>query len=394
MKILVIGEKFSDNLGDGVICDSVAYLIKQKYVHAKITFADISGREGFNTSIIKSSSYNRRKIQLTKKIIAKAIGFLGVDINYFKFRRRSKSIMNYVNNICASNYDLAIFAGGQLLKDTFVFPIKAFVEKLREKNTPIIFNAVGVGTIDSPKMRNILRESLLSQNVRWISTRDDINWINQLIENKKKIIRTSDPAVWSANVYTANKKENDVVGLGIMYVNDMRLKELYRFWTDIVSKLNEKKIKWKMFCNGSVNDYLFAKDLLISLGYSGIELEKRLVKRPVSPEELVNIISNFKSIISFRLHSHIIAYSLDIPGVALVWDPKVRFFYKSLNMDYRCKSIDESSEDILNTLYRSESEGYNQELKKNFMLQSAGCLSSMMEDCIKQSSNLERKEDE
>lgn len=47
MKILLIGEVYSPNLGDGVICETVAALIKQKYPNCEIVMADLSGRSEY-----------------------------------------------------------------------------------------------------------------------------------------------------------------------------------------------------------------------------------------------------------------------------------------------------------------------------------------------------------
>ena len=48
--------------------------------------------------------------------------------------------------------------------------------------------------------------------------------------------------------------------------------------------------------------------------------------RAVEPRELVAQISGFRAIVAHRLHASIIAYSLGIPSVGLVWDKKVRAF--------------------------------------------------------------------
>ena len=44
MRILVIGERYSANLGDPIICETVKYQILENFPDAEIVFADISGR--------------------------------------------------------------------------------------------------------------------------------------------------------------------------------------------------------------------------------------------------------------------------------------------------------------------------------------------------------------
>ena len=47
---------------------------------------------------------------------------------------------------------------------------------------------------------------------------------------------------------------------------------------------------------------------------------------PTSPEELVRTVSGFRGIITSRLHSCIVAYSLGVPFVAISWNNKLQYF--------------------------------------------------------------------
>lgn len=72
---------------------------------------------------------------------------------------------------------------------------------------------------------------------------------------------------------------------------------------------------------------------------------------------LVKTISRFQSIISFRLHSHIIAASLGIPSVAVVWDDKVRGFFGKIGHPERCCTLLDGPEKILNKLEKARQQG-------------------------------------
>ena len=78
---------------------------------------------------------------------------------------------------------------------------------------------------------------------------------------------------------------------------------------------------------------------------------------PSKPEELVKTISQFKSIVSFRLHSHIIAASLNIPSVSVVWDDKVRIFFEKIGHPERCCNLRCGAEEVLSKLDKAEKEG-------------------------------------
>ena len=62
-------------------------------------------------------------------------------------------------------------------------------------------------------------------------------------------------------------------------------------------------------------------------------------------------IAGYDAIISCRLHPSIIAFSMGIPSISLVWSPKVRGFYESIGYPERTVDIDSiSAEKILSTL--------------------------------------------
>jgi polysaccharide pyruvyl transferase WcaK-like protein len=364
MRILLIGEYYSSNLGDGVICNAVENLLINSFEDVEITVADISGKKAYSTLNDKNISVKKAKYTSAKIKLSKILTTFGFDLEYIRFEKGFAKKSENIARICSGDYDLAIFAGGQMFKDSFVLPIAKFVERLGLNNIPIIFNACGVGEIRSKRMKKILANSLSNPNIHAVSSRDDINTLNDYLKNSPlKAIKTFDPAIWTSEVYKIKKAENNVVGLGIMYAFNMNHSHMVKFWKDIILDLEKVGIKWKFFCNGPNIDYKFAQHILNTLGYSDEEQANLLSPRPQNPKELVELISTFKSIISFRLHSHIIAYSLDIPGISIVWDEKVKYFYKSIGLTKRCKYISDSSLDIITELDKAQKEGYDSVLR-------------------------------
>ena len=63
-----------------------------------------------------------------------------------------------------------------------------------------------------------------------------------------------------------------------------------------------------MFCNRDPFDFGFAIKVLTEKGLAELEIFEKLAMRLTQPKELVKLIASYKSLISFRLHSHIIAY--------------------------------------------------------------------------------------
>jgi polysaccharide pyruvyl transferase WcaK-like protein len=127
----------------------------------------------------------------------------------------------------------------------------------------------------------------------------------------------------------------------------------------------KREIKWKIFTNGTHKDYEFAKHILLKMCYSSNQINFLIQRQPKNPKDLVEIISGFKGIISFRLHSHIVAYSLKVPGVGIVWDNKVSFFYSSINRNDSCFKLNNDIGTIIDKLDENICHNFeNKTLKK------------------------------
>jgi polysaccharide pyruvyl transferase WcaK-like protein len=362
MKILIVGERYSTNLGDPIICESVEYLIKEANQNAEVSFLDLSGKKEFGDWSGSRKLIYTGRISTFKKKSSICFTNLGIDTEYLKFKKSHKRKIGYFHDyLDDADFDIAIFAGGQMFKDTFIFPISTVVKYLDNRDIPVIFNACGYGEIASKKMRSILEKSLNSNNVKMISSRDDIKSINILLDNEKKeVIRTYDPALWTKEVYNVSRIKSDIVGLGVMYAHNMKYKEMLNFWKRIINELNEKNIKWKMFCNGPAKDYEFAKHILKSMNYEEENLNRFIIEAPKRPKDLVETISSFKGIISFRLHSHIVACSLGVPGVSIMWDKKVKYFYENIQEKERVFELHSDSTEVVGKLLESINNNYDE----------------------------------
>lgn len=356
MKILIIGELYSDNLGDGIIFDNIKRLLESYLNKSKIEidFADLSCRKGYSE---EKSNVKHENINILKKMIHKS--------EYITYKIQDIKKKKYIKFVCnKKRYDIAIFAGGQLIMPYFTFQIYNFVKYLSKKGTKIIFNACGVSKINSLILQYKMKKALNDRNVIQITSRDDVNKIKQKYVKSctNKVEKTYDPAIYTNETYNIKKKDNsEVIGLGIMNVASIPKKELMDFWKETIDKLNEKGYKWQMFCNGNKEDYEFACECLNTFG---IEKNNEIIAdRPNRPKKLVEIIAQYNSIISFRLHSHIIAYSLDIPTVAIIWDEKVKIFFKDLQLEERCFKIEEGKKAI-DKLVSIINENYDNELKE------------------------------
>lgn len=347
MKLLILGELYSTNLGDGIICESVKKIIQTNLNEKiEIIMEDISCRNEYISEKNESNYYQNEGNHLIgklKKIVYK--------FPYITYKRQIILKNKKIKSICDKKYDLVIFAGGNLFMDYFVLYISTFVKYFSKNKTPIIFNACGAGNIKSKILLRKLRKTLNNENVKVITSRDNVDKINKeyIKSNKKNATKTYDPAICASDVYGINKKmDSKTIGLGVMKLSNIDEQKIEEYWLNIISELEKKNIGWQIFCNGEYDDYMLAKKISIQAEeIYGKKDVPYLAQRPTKPKELVELIANYNKMISFRLHSHIIAYSLQIPSLAIVWDEKVKGFFKNINHDENCFLL---NDDVVNKL--------------------------------------------
>ena len=325
MRVVIVGEKYSKNLGDGVIFDVVEEICKSSDFVTDIIQFDISGKKDYDLDNSKS---------FFKKVLLR--------FSYFKKRERNnientrhESVMRNLKSLDDEEIDCIVFAGGQMFMDYFVVPIKYIVEYFQKREIPIIFNSCGVGSLSVDNEKN-LRDIINSQNVVAISVRDHFDQFkNEFIANEKiRVEECLDPVV-ELNDYVELKPISDKnnVGIGIMHPALFITSE-FPFSEDnykalinkVIELLNNDNVKWEFFTNGSDDDENYLKQLSQELGF-----ENKISTVAKNPKELVSKINGYEKVISFRLHSQIIAQALHIPVIGFIWNDKVRYYGEITN---------------------------------------------------------------
>lgn len=365
MKILVLGLYYDNNLGDAVICDCVTARLRTYFPDAQIDIRDYVNRSEFQVpqEISMEKLHYRKKRMRFRQTITKYTPW-DKQVGHEEWKLKHWGDLAYIDTVCQTDYDLVVFGGGQVFMDYLALFVEAFVQHFAEKNTPMFFNACGTGPVFSRNIRMRLSAALMNPSVKLVSSRDDVVVINRrYMKGEKQAVSTYDPALWCSEVYGVRKDPDArVVGLGIMYTNSISSKAVAKFWVQLIQEMEHRNIPWKFFVNGSGDDITFARyvySLIPELKYA---FEDCFVPAPRHPEELVKMIAGFKSVIAFRLHSHIIAASLDVPSVAMVWDNKLNFFFAKIGHRERCCTVHESADDILAKLAYAEQEGYDRQL--------------------------------
>ena len=346
-KVLIVGEVFSTNLGDGIICGVVEKLFKNDY---DVQILDLSGKQNYEKNLCITN------FSIYKEVLKKVKHFIMDKLVNYKIINNSKHIQKvkndlyelFINKYKKFKPDYIVFAGGQLFMDYFCEQINLIFEFAEKENVPVIFNACGIGAV-SNKSRNILKRIINSKNTVYVSLRDGYEKMKEL-DMCNKVTKTYDTAILTNKFYSDSSCKKIKIGLGIMYVKNMSLKKQISFWSKILNFCEENNIEWEAFSNGSVDDQSFIEYLL---NLNNISLDKAH-KRPSCPEELISTITSYSKIISMRMHSLIIAYSYNIPFVGLVWDEKVRKFICSVGNDEACMTINDLPEQVFSVLEKQK----------------------------------------
>lgn len=358
MKILVIGWYYSSNLGDAVLCRCVASKLQEHYPDAQVVVGDLAGRRDFSKDPPATVILRRHWLLHFRKNLT----LLGWDCQQRHEYRVLDAQRSSLEQLAREDFDAVVFAGGQLFVDSLGVSCRFLTEQFARRHIPVFFNACGTGPSWSRRLQQELGQALRLENVGYVSCRDDVELVNRWCRGEVAV-PASDPALWAADVFnTVKGSPSDTVGLGVMLASSLNPLRTFHFWQKLIRCLLREGIRFQLFTNGSEADMAFARAVLTRLPELAGREGDYLCPVPRTPEELVRQIAGFRSLISFRLHSHIIAASLDIPGIAIVWDEKLRFFFRQIGHPERCFTTADPPQALIAALRRAETEGYDQML--------------------------------
>jgi len=235
---------------------------------------------------------------------------------------------------------MLLFGGGSLLQDVtssksllYYLAILFLAQRCKLKT---MLYANGIGPIT--KKRNKWLASSVLNRTDVITLRDDRSdeELKSLGVTKPNIVITADPA------FTIN---TDISLSGKFFTNRAGV-------PDDAQVFAVSLRSWKNFSPGfegdiaSLCDYLTDKyniyPLFVPMQYpedmgiserimSLMKNKSYIINRELSVAEMFSVLSEAKFIIGMRLHSLIYATTLEIPAMALVYDPKISAFMESLN---------------------------------------------------------------
>lgn len=289
-RILVFSRLEINNFGDPIIADCCRYLIdkvaKENNIRIKTTIADIYE---INDEVMKSKLKNQD-----------AVVFPGGGLNSIKFNRIVQKVLDMI---------------------------------AQQPYTSVFFNAIGILRVKPRKKNIILLKDILNRpQVKQISTRGDLVTLKKYIKKKEYPTKlVLDPAVWVNEAYGIERdKESKIVGVGVIRPeiferngSEMSVDDILKMYVGIISELEKRGYRWKLFTNGMKDDYKFGLKVLEELS---LDKETYMGDNVKNCRQLVEKIAGFQAVIAARLHANIISTSLDVPSVGLVWNDKMNLF--------------------------------------------------------------------
>ena len=327
-KVLVVGAMYSPNLGDGVICQTVSEIVK-KVLNAEPVVFGISG----STAFPKKSKSKRKYISVSSMI---RNVHMVKKLRYYRLKHKLWKKLDLQGGDC----DAIVFAGGQLFMDCFVNYIVWILEWAEEHNIRVVFNCCGMGKL-SEKNRKLLENIFTFSCVHDISVRESTELFYKQFSKKISVERICDPAMEVADYYHSKSAKKCRIGIGVIHPINFRdncvkidKNQYVQILKVLIDWCSKQSVIFELFTNGDPLDTEFCNELADSLGCI-----ENIAPIPMSPAQLVDIVTRYECIISFRLHSHIIATSYGIPTAAFIWDDKVEEFMRLIGRENRCLSM-------------------------------------------------------
>jgi polysaccharide pyruvyl transferase WcaK-like protein len=370
IRTALVGLYNCNNLGDPILAKCTEWL----YCNC-----------GDSIQISKRLSLDILNIILKKEqsLIYRICVFLKLRFGYSKFYEKYLSFFTYKYYLRElQDVDVVIIVGGGLIKYKaqnfwlFLPSVIKAAEKLKKK---VIINAVGVEGYDRYDYRcQKLKRALHSHCILQISTRDDYNTlVSSYFDGNPQIdcVNVADPAVWTSECYNMKRNKDistGIIGLGIargeIFIDhgiDVSSEAIKKIYCSIAINLIKMGYTVEIYSNGASCDSSMVSEVfryVCDLGYSNIRS-----RIPQTDVDLIEMISSYDAIIATRLHSCIIAYSLEIPAIGLVWNDKLKLFGEKIGSPSYFITHENFNETlIINKLQEAMTRGYEKNIRDNF----------------------------
>ena len=335
MKVAVVGEVFSPNLGDGVIFECVSHLFAERGV--EVVPIDLRGRRGWEPqgaagSPAPAAGGARRVAQLAVRR-SRALR-RGITAWRWYSRERAHSAREW--DAIIRSCDAVVIGGGQMLLDigfSFAPRIAEIVRLARRQGKPVAFFGCGAGSRWGLVATRIYAGALNYASYVSVRDRASARMVARVLKPGREVVAHPDPGFAAGTVYPAGGGGAGVVGLGVQPAQHLRnfspaLESVddatyLEFWATVARSVAAAGQEVEVFSNGDAEDQEAAARIHAHLVERGIRAT--LAPHPRTPAELVGLIAGYSAVLCTRMHAGIVSFALGRRTIPISWDPeKVR----------------------------------------------------------------------
>lgn len=342
-KIVISGYYGFNNIGDESILRAVVNNLREEFESVEITVL------------------SQNPVLTQEKFGVKAIDRMSI----------SKIIM------AIKSCDLLISGGGSLLQDStskrsIIYYIGIIWISLLFKKKVFIYSQ-GIGPITRKWNRKLVKRVLNRLNYIVVRDVQSKELLCEIGVDKSKIYVTADPVISlkpvslepgrvslaKAGLMPDTQQVKVGIALRGLKIKDEFVTEIIKFTEEIIEKYHAKVVFIPFHYN---------EDMPVIYRMERILGDKCIyIKEKHLTEEMLSITGNMDLLIGVRLHSLIHAAIMDIPMIAIAYDPKINSFMHALNMKALCSIYDLKSEFLLEEFERvkKEKDPMQLEIKKN-----------------------------
>ncbi len=333
MKVAVVGEIFSPNLGDGVIFECIRHLFAARGV--EVVALDFGMRTGWSDEPAPPAAPEAGGVRRAAQFVVRRSRLVRRGLTASRWYLRQRRVHSLRWERVVRECDAVVIGGGHLLVDIgFTFaPRIAEIVRLAEKHgKPVAFFACGAGSRWGRVATRIYGHAL--NYASYVSVRDHVSAaaVRKVLKPGREVVVHADPGFATAAAYPpAARREGATVGFGAQPVQHIRnhvpeLRDLderayHDFWAAVGAEVEKTGATVELFSNGTAEDQAEAESLHRHLTAAG--LRPRLAPRPRVPAELVERIGGYDALLCTRMHAGIVGFSMGARVVPISWDRKV-----------------------------------------------------------------------
>lgn len=397
VQIAICGLVKSENIGEQFIARSLEYLIREglaeKGVTTPIEFVEVD-LLGRNDTLCRADDkisdkllnyYHYRKVglpteavyvffkNLAKRLSSRRLQNLCYLIRHciychgINHRKRLWSYFDSKMFNCA----FIVVDGAGLLEYSYneyqesLLLVAQYAEK---KGLKVVYNAIGrAGEFDETDYRStILKRALQHPSVKFVSARDSLETVQLCAGSDKQVELLADAAFWMKETYgIPSNPASKRIGIGLIRGNSLsgykvnfRAHDWVQLFSGIARELGSRGYEYEFFTNGLPGDIVLGENILKEMGLPA----SKLVIRPTTDVELYSTISQYRGIITCRMHSSIAAFTQQIPSVILSWNDKVNKLMEHIGYAERAVNVsDFDPKYIVDLFERALEEGVDAE---------------------------------